>query len=372
MRRLRGIGLLLACLLGLAATTARAEKIGTLVSILGAESLHVSGTGIVTGLNGTGDKSAATLKLFKTYMEANGYNLNTADLSTRNVALVHIDAEVPPFTSPGQTINVRVSCVNDATSLSGGILLGTPLRFRSGGEAVVQAFGTVLTGTGNLHPTRGTIPNGGQILMPLQTDVVGPDHSFTLKLKRPNFADAREIAAAINNDRSTNPYLEARYDFGTPGRGRETGRQVAEALDAGTVVVTIPAAMLDQQTEYIAEVRNLDVTVARPARILINRQTETVIITGEVQVDPVAISHRNLTVRLPAEPAGAEIEFPEAYRLEPEDPRPVVEMEGPGQTPNIRKLVNTLNAMGVTTADAIVILEKLAAAGALHAELVVE
>ncbi len=374
MKRFKTTAILLMLLSCLAATAGANVKVRTLVSILGEEVIHVEGIGIVTGLNGTGDKSQGAVKSLQVYLEKNNMALSVADLESKNVALVRVDAEIPPFIRPGQIVDVRVTALNDASSLEGGVLLNTMLSPMPGGEIYARASGRINVGGGtkdSVHATSGRISasseGGAQILIAIATEVVENDNQVRLNLNRRSFPDAASIARRINTDEGTNPYLSVQLGF-----SEEEGRKVAWALDAGQVLVEIPPAMRNKKVEYISELLDLDVAVSRPARVLINRQTGTVVITGEVRVDPVVISHRSLTVTVAAEQSRGEVTGRDVYRLDNNQPRSVVELEGHDTTQNLRNLINTLNAMGVTSRDLIVILEKLKGVGVLHAELIME
>jgi flagellar P-ring protein FlgI len=67
----------------------------------------------------------------------------------RNVAAVSIHTDLPPFAKPGQTIDVTVSSIGNASSLRGGSLLMSPLKGADGhtyaiaqGNLVVGGFGS--------------------------------------------------------------------------------------------------------------------------------------------------------------------------------------------------------------------------------------
>ena len=148
------------------------------------------------------------------------------------------------------------------------------------------------------------------------------------------------------------------------------GERVARALDAGAVIVEIPEKYLSDQVRYIADVLDQNATVSKPARVLFDRATNIVVVSGAVKVSPGVLSHRDLTVTLTPQAAG-EADAPE-YQLEDQDQRTVIELKGHETTPNLQKLIHTLNAMGARTSDVITILQKLKANGMLHAEVVVE
>lgn len=344
----------------------RAEKIRDLITILGAEPIHVEGTGIVTGLNGTGDKTPAALKLLKGFLEKNHIAVDLIDLSSSNIALVRFDAEVPPFVRPGHKISVRVTSIGDSSSLAGGVLMKSALKAGTEGPIFGWAFGRVQVNSSS--PRSGKIPanssGGAQITKVIPTSVVEADGRIRLNLKRRSFADSAAIARRINREPGLNPNLQEVQGFAES----EMTKAVAWALDAGQVIVRIPLKNMYRRVEYISQFLALDVPVERPARILVNRQTGTVVITGDVRVERVVISHANKTITLA--PAGPQ--RTKNYRLDEADPRVIAELDGPGQNADLQSMINTLNAMNLSTQDVITILEKIKAAGALHAELTVE
>ena len=75
--------------------------------------------------------------------------VNTRDqitkLSTKNVAAVMVTANLPGFARPGSRIDVAISALGDASNLTGGTLLVTPL-LAADGEVYAVAQGTLVTG----------------------------------------------------------------------------------------------------------------------------------------------------------------------------------------------------------------------------------
>ena len=57
--------------------------------------------------------------------------------------LVTVHASLPPFSKPGQTIDVTVDSIGNAKSLPGGSLVMTPLR-GADGQVYAMAQGSVL------------------------------------------------------------------------------------------------------------------------------------------------------------------------------------------------------------------------------------
>ena len=90
------------------------------------------GYGLVVGLNGTGDKidsAVFTRQSLIGMLERLGVNTRDQEskLQTKNVAAVMVTAELPAFARPGSRIDISISALGDATNLTGGTLLVTPL-----------------------------------------------------------------------------------------------------------------------------------------------------------------------------------------------------------------------------------------------------
>src|SRR3954453_13099688 len=131
MRGLRWL-VSIAALVPLAAAGGGAEegvRLKDLGRIDGVRDNMVVGYGLVTGLAGTGDssRSQATLQSIVNALQSFNVNVTMAQLSTRNVAGVMLVATLPAYARPGDKLDVNVSSVGDARSLSGGTLLMMPL-----------------------------------------------------------------------------------------------------------------------------------------------------------------------------------------------------------------------------------------------------
>ncbi len=111
---------------------AQAARIKDIAKLSGVRSNSLIGYGLITGLNGTGDdmkKSLFTLQAVYNLMIRNGITVNPTELRNiklKNVAAVMVTADLPPFAKPGSTIDVQVSSIGDAKSISGGTLIMTP------------------------------------------------------------------------------------------------------------------------------------------------------------------------------------------------------------------------------------------------------
>src|ERR1700683_1240797 len=128
----------LAIALGLLPALAPAERIKDLAVVSGVRSNQLVGYGLVVGLDGTGDQTTQTP--FTTQSLVNmlgnlGITLNsstTQNMQLKNVAPVMVTAVRPPFSRPGEAIDVTVSSLGNAKSLRGGTLLMAPLKGADG------------------------------------------------------------------------------------------------------------------------------------------------------------------------------------------------------------------------------------------------
>jgi flagellar P-ring protein FlgI len=119
----------------------------------------------------------------------------------------------------------------------------------------------------------------------------------------------------------------------------------------------------------------LTVDADRPARVVVNERTGTIVMGRDVHISPVAILHGNLTVEIqtsldvsqpPPLSAGTTAATAKVAVDAKEDPARTVVLK---QGATVEELVRALAAIGSTPRDVIAILQNLRAAGALEAEL---
>src|SRR5690554_7793857 len=119
------ITLLLVLLTGIAG--AQAERIKDLADFAGVRTNSLVGYGLVVGLDGTGDQTMQapfTGQSLSNMLSQLGITVPPGtNMQLRNVAAVMVTADLPPFSRPGQRIDVNVSSVGNARSLRGGTLL---------------------------------------------------------------------------------------------------------------------------------------------------------------------------------------------------------------------------------------------------------
>ncbi|GAC1572307.1 MAG: hypothetical protein NVS3B7_02910 [Candidatus Elarobacter sp.] len=124
----------LAAVLGSALTTvpvaAQPVRLKDVARVQGVTSNQLVGYGLVTGLAQTGDSTsvAFTSRTIQNVLQSFGLSTASQDVRTRNVAAVVITASLSPFAHSGDTADVTVSAIGDATSLQGGTLILSELR----------------------------------------------------------------------------------------------------------------------------------------------------------------------------------------------------------------------------------------------------
>ncbi|HYM34451.1 MAG TPA: flagellar basal body P-ring protein FlgI, partial [Steroidobacteraceae bacterium] len=127
---------LLFLLFGLAvllwASSAHAERVKDLAAVSGVRGNQLIGYGLVVGLDGTGDQTTQTpftIQSIANMLAKFGVTIpSNSNPQLKNIAAVTVTAELPAFSKTGQTVDVTVSSIGNASSLRGGSLLMTPLR----------------------------------------------------------------------------------------------------------------------------------------------------------------------------------------------------------------------------------------------------
>jgi flagellar P-ring protein precursor FlgI len=359
-----------AVVLGLAlAPAAEAARLKDIAEVVGIRPNQLSGYGIVVGLQGTGDGQQAifTIQSILSMLRRRGVviTLDPRQIRVKNAAAVMITAELPPFSRSGDRIDVQVSSLGDAGSLRGGTLVSTPL-FGGDQQVYAVAQGAVSLGGGftasaagasevSGHPTAGYIPDGALVERAVPVDL-GADGNLEISLHEPDITTARRVATLINE--------------------RVPNSAVAEAIDPKTVMLRFADGSDLEAMSLLEKIETLAVDVDRPAKIIINERTGTVIVGQDVRIAPVAIAHGTLQIEIktdygvsqPTEfSAGQTVIVPDSQIVAQEGKSASLAVLKPGIT--LGDLVGALNSLGVTPQDLIAVLSAIQAAGALEAEL---
>jgi flagellar P-ring protein FlgI len=345
------------------AVTARADRLKDLVEIDGVRENALLGYGIVVGLAGTGDdaSSPVTRRSLASMMKQLGVTIDPAEIKAKNVAAVIVTTKLPPFASPGMSLDVTISSIGTARGLQGGTLLLTPLKgadlktyalaqgpLAVGGFAFEAAAGS----TQKNHPTVGHIPSGASVEMAAPGAL--SESSLSLLLKKPDFTTASRIAASIN---------------------QALGEGSAQVKNSGVILMSIKADWQGKTAELIATLEALEATPDEEAKVVIDEKTGTIVVGQFVTLSPASIVYGGLQVEI-------------SERKEVSQPGPLSKGETtttPASEINVQQesgsmhlipkatsvadVAAALNLLGVKPRDLIAILRALKAAGSLHADL---
>ncbi|MBI6545476.1 MAG: flagellar basal body P-ring protein FlgI [Cyanobacteria bacterium NC_groundwater_1444_Ag_S-0.65um_54_12] len=331
--------------------------------IAGARPNALHGLGLVVGLEGTGDSQATGFseRALRNFVQGSGL-FPTERLRSKNVAVVSVDAKLPPFFKPGQLIDVTVSSIGDAKSLANGMLISTPLKGPDD-KVYAVAQGALSTGgfgievSGNQVKKNATlvarIPSGATIEREVPVTVLDVNGFLYLNLLNPDYVTASRMAAAIGRS-----YLGA-----------------AQALDAATIRVYVTSQFRDNLVDLVARLEALEVVPDAVAKVIIEERTGTVILGSMVKIDPVAISHGGLIIKVetktnvsqPPPLSSGQTQVTQDSTVTAEEQRAKTVIFDKGTT--LGQLVRSLNALGTTPRDLITILQNIKAAGALNAQL---
>lgn len=368
----RGICIIVPALLGLlllAEPAARGQvRLKDITDVEGVRTNQLIGYGLVVGLPGTGDKldnAIFTRESLIGMLERLGVNTRDqeAKLETKNIAAVMVTADLPAFTHGGSRIDVSVSALGDATNLTGGMLLVTPL-LAADGEVYAVAQGAVATGAVSARgaassvtrgvPTAGRISNGAIVEKEVAFRLDKGGNSLRLGLRNPDLTTARRIADEIN--RAVGP--------------------IGKAIDPRTVLLDIGTR---DPIDVLAKIEDLRITPDNPAVVIIDEASGTIVMGDAVRISTVAIAQGNLTIRVTETPQVSQ-PGPLSNGTTTTVPRTQIQIDDQHDKKlgildsgvTLRDLVASLNALGVGPRDLISILQSIKAAGALQADLQVK
>jgi flagellar P-ring protein precursor FlgI len=382
--RPRFVVALLASLLLAAPADAR-TLLKNICRVKGQEEVTIQGMGLVIGLAGTGDGAnfLPTVRGLATMLERMNNPIGEKGplelKDAKNVALVMVTATIPAAGArQGDVIECTVSSIGSSKSLEKGVLLTTPLLGPQVGILEDQRVYGFAQGPVQLDDakikTTGKVSRGCR----LEEDFHNPfveNGKFTLVLNR-NHADfqvARDIAELIDSQLgfhfgfqrfSASNDSAAVSDQLAPRAAEPQGRSMADhvplarAVDSVNIEVTIPAQFHDDPVTFVADVLSLIVTEPQTASpVVINERTGTIVFSGDIEISPVAVTHKNMAVEAGQPPPG------NGFVAVETTVKPTVKL---------KSLVDALQALKVPPEDRIAIIKEIARAGKLHAKLVIE
>jgi flagellar P-ring protein FlgI len=358
-----------AALFLLLAMFAKADRVKDLASVQGVRPNQLMGYGLVVGLDGTGDQTSQapfTIQSIKNMLVRFGVTIpaNT-NPQLKNVAAVTVNADLPPFSKPGQQIDITVSSIGNAKSLRGGTLIMTPMRGADGevyamaqGNLVVSGFG--ISGQDGSRivvnvPSAGRVPNGATV----EREVPGgmsAEPFVILNLHVPDFTTSARLTEGIN---------------------KLLGEGTAQSMDGVSVKVAAPADA-SQRIAYLSTLEQIEIEPGdAPARVIVNSRTGTVVIGSHVRVMPAAVAHGSLSVTIterasvsqPNEFAQGQTVVVPQSSLSVQQPEARMFVFDAGV--DLNDIVRAVNQVGAAPGDLVAILEALKESGALRAELIV-
>lgn len=259
--------------------------IGSEAQINGTQPQLVSGFGIVVNLNGTGggDLMPSVAATMERELARNGVGKGgnfegvLKDMSPQeflrhpNVAVVIVEAQVPPGAPEGATFDVSVRTIpgSSVTSLEGGTLWSTDLRLGPattfGGyktRRIAVARGPIFINpfsesgspddTG-VSRTVGRVLGGAEITDPLKLELV---------LDSDSHARARSVVAAINGR-----FPRGTGELGQTARGRGAERSAAAGEGSGSrqsIAISVPREYRDRPAEFLQLLRYTRVDPSYP------------------------------------------------------------------------------------------------------------
>ena len=338
-------------------------RIKDITEVEGARGNQLTGVGLVTGLNGTGDNSPMAVQMMRNMMRNFGITLDARSVRTRNLAVVALTANLPPYVRPGQTIDVNVNTMGNASNLQGGVLVQSPLR-AADGQVYAVAQGPVIVGGSSAQgaaasrtqnvPTAGRVPGGAIVEREVPADY-SMGGQVALLLRQPDSTTSQRIADAINRV------------YGV----------VAYAVDAGRVEINLPGQYVQAPNAFLASMGGIEIEPDTTAKVAVNERNGTIVMGGNVRISAVGVAHGNLVVTIgetanvvqPESLSGGVTAYERRTDITAdEDGGSMIAMPA---TTTVRDLVRVLNSLGARPRDIIEILQAISKAGALHGELVV-
>ncbi len=356
-------------LMMLFSSSAHAERVKDLATVDGVRANQLVGYGLVVGLDGTGDQTSQTpftIQSIRSMLARFGVTVPAnVNPQLKNVAAVTVRADLPAFSKPGQTIDITVDSIGNASSLRGGSLLMTPLRGIDGevyaigqGSLLISGFG--ISGKDGSRialnvPSSGRVPNGASVERAVPNSFASQPY-IVLNLNTPDFTTAARLTDGIN---------------------KLLGADTARAMDAVSVRVQAPVDS-SQRIAYLSTLESIEIQPGEAAaRVIVNSRTGTVVIGSAVRVLPAAVAHGSLSVTITervdvSQPnALAQGDTVAVSRSDIKIDQPAARMFVFNAGVNLDEIVRAVNQVGAAPGDLIAILEALKEAGALRAELII-
>lgn len=335
-----------ACLFGI--------PIKDLASTVGVRDNQLIGYGLVVGLNGSGDGTSSkfTIQSISNLLQGMNIKVNADDIKSKNTAAVMVTAKLPAFAKSGDKLDITVSSMGDAKSLQGGTLLLTALRAIDGeiyaiAQGVISVGGITggAGGRGGNHSTSASIIGGANVEREIPQNFAQTEN-LSLSLKNASFKTASDIERALN----------ASFQ-----------NEVAQALDSRTIRLNRPDDM--SAVEFMARVLEQDINFTPENKVIIDERTGTVIAGVDVEVEPILITHKDITIKIAPQSAitqtNNEVDMKDGGVIDPSTNTLRIN----ARKSTVANVARMLNKLGASPTDIISIMQNLKRAGAINAEL---
>lgn len=354
------IGVLILLLITGFIDISQAVQVQDLARLKGAESSKIMGVGLVVGLAGTGDGGKflpAMRPLAAVIQQLMDPNVVASELSNaKNVALVALTATIPAVgVREGDHVDVHVSALGPAKSLAGGRLFMIPMTGPLPGSAIYAFAEGPITIENSEILTVAVVKQGAQLVRDVKSRYIDGRGMITLILNESSasWPTANNLANLING-------------VMVP----DGPKNIAKAMDQKNIEIEIPDFERRDPAAFISQILRSYVDpsqISTGARVVINERTGTIIVTGDVQISPVIISHKGMTITTitpavvptPLNPQEDEVSF---VSVDPE-------RRGGAQ---LGDLLAAFNQLKVDAVDRIAIVKEIHRSGKLHAQLIVE
>ncbi len=343
------------CTFGAAADTTVKE----LTHVKGQGESILQGLGIVMGLPGTGDsgKDAPLARPLARILE-NNFN-PSGDLKElagfKSSALVMVTCVTPAVAARADDkFDVTVTVIGGASSLKGGVLYLTPLtEARPGGMTYAVAYGKVELEDASIVTT-GKVRDGGRIIRDLPAMPIESTFDLVIDPQAAGWSACKIIASVINEN------------------AQPQGPAIAFAIDERTVRVSIPEHERSNKAKFIDTVMSAPVPTSLlelTAMVICNERSGVIVVTGDVEISPGIISHKDLVI-------STTIPAPKPTAIDPLVERSrYVKLDTHNRAKEQARLADLMSAfkqLDIPPSQQIEVLQLLHKTGRLHAKLVME
>jgi flagellar P-ring protein precursor FlgI len=321
----------------------------------------LQGLGLVTGLAGTGDDGGDIhmARPLAALLERLGDPVPDLDAfsETRSVAVVLVKCRVPEMgAQENDRFDVTVTTIASASSLAGGELHLCALMGPLPGSGVYAIADGQLE-LGEETPTRAIVRDGAHMIQQITTVNIQDVFTLILDPAMRDWSAAAEVASAINQSIAGRPAADA--------------PPVARVLDASRIEITIPEVERANKAAFLSEVLSTDVNTSLlnlPARVICNPTRGSIVVTGNVTISPVNITHNDLVISTTLPPVQPTLASPIVERNR------WITMETnarDAQRTSLQDLLSAFEQLDIPVREQIAILSDLHASGRLEAKLII-